>query len=95
MNKSGHGMYISLLSIIVALLSLPYLPVLFVITLPLEALIGEVGEPMAIAIFSGEIVASMIGFLYLWYRGHTVAGPCGFFYSMATLIALMLVNAGY
>jgi hypothetical protein len=84
MNKHGHGMSISLLTVVLGLLMLPFLPGLIV-----------VGYTSSCVIFSIEIILTLVASVYYWYRGHHVAGPIAFFYSLVTGIVFVLVQLGY
>jgi hypothetical protein len=95
MNKCGHGMSISLLTIVLGFLMLPFLPGLVVVGYPIEMAFGEITETSSCVIFSIEIILTLVASVYYWYRGHHVAGPIAFFYSLVTGIVFVLVQLGY
>lgn len=94
MDKRGHGMSISLLTVVLGFLMLPFLPGMIVVGYPLE-LIGVTGEIASCVVFSIEIILAIIASVYYWYRGHHVAGPIAFFYSLIAGIVFVLVRLGY
>lgn len=95
MNKRGHGMSISLLTVVLGFLMLPFLPGFIVVGYPIEMAFGEITETISCVIFSIEIILSLIASVYYWYRGHHVAGPIVFFYSLIAGIVFALVQMGY